>query len=678
MSKGKTKSRAERDDISSESTDKERSTNVNGNTNGAEKLALLIGINQHAHLPDIRGCVNDVKLMHNVLQEGFGFSPEGIKLLLDDQASRARILEGMDWLLEQADKGDVVVMHFSGHGAQVPDATGTRSSGMVSTIVPYDAGLRTAEGEDLITYNEIRDWLLKMTQITPNVTLTFDCDHAGTISSGLDGKPLDKTRYVFIGGCCEDEYAIEYPVQDLYHGVFTYALVQELLEAESGASYKDVFERVTTTVMARFERQHPQIEGDIDRPLFAVGKRKSMLFIPVVDRMGHEIQLAAGAAHGMTAGSQWAIYPVEIDIATSQTLTLGLVEIKSVGATESKAVILSESHAEAVAAGTMAVEQYHNYGEMRLIVDVQVPEGFESATKELETSLEGSELLRAAGSQERASVTVRIVPPRVEVGRDDPVPQLGAIDRPKWAVVDGAGNLALPTHPADPYKMPWELYENLERLASYWNVLNLRNPNINSPLQKKVDLILLRQTPDGNWVTAKPEAQSGTVVVTEGERIAFRIVNRYSAPVYVSVLDFGVTGTISLLHPLWGPREALQAGEAIEVGVREGDELELFLPDDFPFVPDASSAKARAGVETLKLFATTYETDFASLVQQDGYRSVEQSMGETTMLWQLLDMALTGWGSRESRKVNLPTDQDWTTVERTFMLQRGEGGPAWP
>ena len=119
--------------------------------------------------------MNDAKLMQNVLQRRFGFSPEGTRLLLDEDATRASILEGMNWLLEQAAAEDVVVVHYSGHGAQIKDATGKRSGGLVSCIVPHDM---TWDPPGPISYDEIREWLMRLTQVTPNVTLSFDCDHA--------------------------------------------------------------------------------------------------------------------------------------------------------------------------------------------------------------------------------------------------------------------------------------------------------------------------------------------------------------------------------------------------------------------------------------------------------------------------------------------------------------------
>lgn len=84
------------------------------------RRALLIGINDY---PDpanrLEGCVNDVFLMSSVLQE-CGFDAEDIRVVLDQRATAAGILERMHWLLDGVQAGDERVLFYSGHGAQIP------------------------------------------------------------------------------------------------------------------------------------------------------------------------------------------------------------------------------------------------------------------------------------------------------------------------------------------------------------------------------------------------------------------------------------------------------------------------------------------------------------------------------------------------------------------------------
>lgn len=89
------------------------------------KSALLIGINRY-QIPgnDLRGCVNDVKMIQAVLKKYYGFKLADITTLLDDQATTKAIRAGIQNLIKSAKAGDVLYLHFSGHGSNVPDKNG--------------------------------------------------------------------------------------------------------------------------------------------------------------------------------------------------------------------------------------------------------------------------------------------------------------------------------------------------------------------------------------------------------------------------------------------------------------------------------------------------------------------------------------------------------------------------
>ena len=84
------------------------------------RRALLIGINEYPSAADrLEGCVNDVFLVSALLQEP-GFEPEDIRVVLDERATAAGIRDRLDWLLDDVNAGDVRVLYYSGHGAQMP------------------------------------------------------------------------------------------------------------------------------------------------------------------------------------------------------------------------------------------------------------------------------------------------------------------------------------------------------------------------------------------------------------------------------------------------------------------------------------------------------------------------------------------------------------------------------
>lgn len=82
------------------------------------KKAFLVGINKYPGSP-LRGCVNDVIVVFQILTTKFDFKPENIKVLTDQEATRANIISGIKWLTQGVKVGDSIVFHYSGHGSQV-------------------------------------------------------------------------------------------------------------------------------------------------------------------------------------------------------------------------------------------------------------------------------------------------------------------------------------------------------------------------------------------------------------------------------------------------------------------------------------------------------------------------------------------------------------------------------
>ncbi len=103
------------------------------------RRALLVGINNY---PDpanrLEGCLNDVFLMSSVLQE-CGFQAEDIRVVFDERATAAGILERLHWLLDGTASGDIRFFFYSGHGAQLPSyGVNGRIQRVDSCLVPYD------------------------------------------------------------------------------------------------------------------------------------------------------------------------------------------------------------------------------------------------------------------------------------------------------------------------------------------------------------------------------------------------------------------------------------------------------------------------------------------------------------------------------------------------------------
>jgi hypothetical protein len=299
---------------------------------------------------------------------------------------------------------------------------------------------------------------------------------------------------------------------------------------------------------------------------------------------------------------------------------------------------------------------------MRLGLDIQAAPGSERDVEALKSQIRSSHLLDLAlddASSKASDIRVYLLPPRAEANAGDPVPELVRIEKPTWAAVGRDGRLAMSAHPADEPGVIGVIVENLEKRSRYRNALALTNPNPDSPLKGKVAFVLKRQREDGSWEEARPDPASGQIVYRENDPIAFEIANKHTTPIYVSVLDFGLTGAISLLYPPGRASDRVASGmQSVKLFEREEDRLELFIPENFAY---------DEGLETFKLFATTHETDFSWLEQQTvrGLRDAP--------LERLFDLAFRGTGTRDARPNTLSPDAEWITVERTFVLKRRPG-----
>ncbi|KAI4323294.1 hypothetical protein L6164_022912 [Bauhinia variegata] len=113
------------------------------------KKAVLIGCNYPGTKAELRGCINDVWRMYNCLIQRYGFSEDDITVLIDtddsyEQPSGKNIRSALATLVLSAEPGDVLFVHYSGHGTRLPAETGEDDdTGYDECIVPCDMNLIT-------------------------------------------------------------------------------------------------------------------------------------------------------------------------------------------------------------------------------------------------------------------------------------------------------------------------------------------------------------------------------------------------------------------------------------------------------------------------------------------------------------------------------------------------------
>ena len=99
--------------------------------------AVLVGVNvyEHPEVPNLSGCVNDVRLVRYVLKRWFGVPNEDLRVVVDERATRANILHRLRVTCETAEPGDVIVFYFSGHGSQIRDRDGDELTDYLDELI---------------------------------------------------------------------------------------------------------------------------------------------------------------------------------------------------------------------------------------------------------------------------------------------------------------------------------------------------------------------------------------------------------------------------------------------------------------------------------------------------------------------------------------------------------------
>jgi hypothetical protein len=657
----------------------------------SEKHALLIGIDKYSNFEEryqLRGCVNDAKLMKSVLVDHFNFKESEITELHNASASQRGILDAMENLVEQIRQDDIVVFHFSGHGSQRKSADTDEGTGMNSTISTADSGYTDPFPNLDIVDNVINDWLTRLASKTRYISLTFDCCHSGTITRdalsararGLPADPrsltamgVDKTtlppaprkqvngakpsgwlalsdNYVVMSGCRDDEYSYEFETEGggepIRNGALTHFLANALLSAKPGSTYRDVFELARQGVNSKFKQQHPQIEGEQDREIFGVKDIEPLRFILVASVEGDKVTLAGGAAHGLCVNSLWAAYPQ----GTKQTkglVPLASIEITQVDALTAEGVIRKGEGNLTIGArcveAAVAAEQF--------LLSVDLSQMDEYAAQGLAEGIKASLLLTITETPGAGDVCAYILMPEDQVRAGLSLPATLNIEEPTWAMVDRTRELTMPLHGISNEKAIETIVSNLEAMARYRNALKLDNP----ASQLNVEFNIFHVDSDGEL----HNINGVDFIFEEGQNLAFEVINHEPNNVFVSLLDFGLTGKISLFYPPKNSSEMIAPGKTLKIGA---DERKIQLSVLSEFV-------GNQGTETVKAIFTSDESDFRWL-QQEGTRALAT---KRSSLRQQFEAAYNGPPTRNmsfETEADAGENEDWKAITRTFELKR--------
>jgi hypothetical protein len=340
------------------------------------KLALLVGINEYPDpVNDLRGCLTDIDLQHELLVHRFGFNPNDIVIVSDNaqtndlKPTRSNILQVFkEHLIEQAQPGDVVIFHYSGHGSLVKDPNpidtqecrSAKNCDMNGTIIPSDP-LQQRTGSEIIVPDIMgRTLFLLMEAIkTENLTVVLDSCFSGastrgnaiirSASSSLNrggetlvasqeeleyqkqwlaqlNLPFDEfqrrrqagiAKGVALGSASRNQEALDVPFGDFHAGAFTYLLTRYLWQLPAN--------QTTITVqgnLIRSTRAEASLRGHEQIPVAEVepksgNEQKSLYFLDftaataeavITQLTGDQIELWLGGVSSQSLASENTVF----------------------------------------------------------------------------------------------------------------------------------------------------------------------------------------------------------------------------------------------------------------------------------------------------------------------------------------------------------------------------------
>jgi uncharacterized caspase-like protein len=264
------------------------------------KKALCIGINNYpgTHM-DLQGCVNDAQDWSAALTE------RGYKtaLLLDDQATKAAMVDAMSKLIASGAKGDSLIITYSGHGTYQPDTDGDEVDGLDEALCPYD--LQT--GGSALIDDEIKT-IFAARKAGVRLLLIADSCHSGTVTRAAKAESDADTRPRFmpmgnwlpasqlpknfagkmaqtmvaptgtsplnsglnrqlgdllLAGCKEgpNNYSYDARIKGRYNGAFTYYALKALKALKPEATYADWYKAILKSLPSASYPQIPQLVG---------------------------------------------------------------------------------------------------------------------------------------------------------------------------------------------------------------------------------------------------------------------------------------------------------------------------------------------------------------------------------------------------------------------------------
>lgn len=165
------------------------------------KRALVVGLGQQQDKAwnKINGD-KDVPIVQGMLKSA-GF--KSVTTLVNQQATKAGIIGAFKRMAASCKQGDVVYIHYSGHGQQMTDVHNDETDGLDECWIPYDAyrkACKTYHGEKHLTDDELNVYLNAIRDkigAKGKLLVVIDACHSGDGTRGDEDEVVRGVEEVF-------------------------------------------------------------------------------------------------------------------------------------------------------------------------------------------------------------------------------------------------------------------------------------------------------------------------------------------------------------------------------------------------------------------------------------------------------------------------------------------------
>jgi hypothetical protein len=305
-------------------------------TDGHRRLALVVGVGRYRspRVTTLRGAPEDARRVYQLLTgpDGYGFPTENVCLLLDEDATTARVREAFEAaLVERAGPDDVALFYYAGHGSQTPDLNGDEPDGQDETFLFHDA---RSDGVRDFPDDELNPMLARLTARTRHAVVVLDSCNSGTAARGPEAGtliarfqppadapapggaapgagetgagwvPEDLPGLVLFTAASDGTSALERAGR----GIFTDALLRTLAQVgRAPLTYAQAARQIAPQVAAQ-SNQIPYFQGDLGGPVLGNTARSRPLAWEVT-AVGAEVVLAGPPLPGIGPGAELRVYP---------------------------------------------------------------------------------------------------------------------------------------------------------------------------------------------------------------------------------------------------------------------------------------------------------------------------------------------------------------------------------